>query len=244
MRFVLVLGFLLCGERVSRADPADDLARIHLHAIGGRERLDALAAMRATGHVEAAGKQVRFTMIAARPNRLRLETEKDGRSLIQVTNGVDPAWEWDTGTWPPQHKPLRENIAKLFTGDAEFDDPLVAGAERGFTLDLAGTIDASGKNLLRILVTRNLTETFSLLLDDATYFIVMRVEHRTSIGGRKTQIVTHYEDFRPVSGVLLPHRLILAVDGRVSQKTTITRVEANPTLSDETFSQPKSALTR
>jgi hypothetical protein len=235
---VLLLGLL----SPAWADRAQELARIHVEAIGGRERIEKLAALRATGQVRAGGKQVRFTMTAARPDKVRLETEAGGRTLVQGTDGVGPAWEFDTGTWPPQYRDMAAANAKTFVADAEFDDPLVAGKARGYTFDYAGEMEANGRTMLRLLVTRNLRETYSVFLDSRTYFIVMRAEERTTAGGRKTHVVTHYDDFRPVEGVLLPHQITVAVDGRMTQQTNITRIDANPSLGAETFTRPKVVL--
>lgn len=226
---------------VARADRAEDLARIHVEAIGGKKHIEALAAVRMAGQVTMGAGQVRFTMTAARPDRVRLETVAGGRTLVQGTDGVEPPWELDTGTWPPRYRSMDANVAKTFVADAEFDDPLVAGESRGYTLDYAGEIEAEGKKLFRVLVTRNLTDAFSLLLDQQTFFIVMRVEQRVTAGGRKSQVVTHYEDFRPVKGVLLPHHVTVAIDGRVTQETKISRIDPDPVLTGETFSRPKVA---
>lgn len=234
---LLLLAALLAPA--SWADRAQDLARIHVEAIGGKKRIDALQAMRATGQVAAAGKQVKFTMTAARPNKVRLETEAGGRTLVQGTDGADSAWEFDTGTWPPQYRAMPEATAKTFVADAEFDDPLVARETRDYTLDYAGELDVGGRKLLRVLVTRKFTDVYSLLLDPQTYFIVMRVEQRPTPGGRKAQVVTHYEDYRPVDGVLLPHLVTVAIDGRMSQQTRITRIDPNPPVTVDTFSRPK-----
>lgn len=242
MRFALMLLGALGVISVLRADRAADLARIHLEVMGGRSRVTALEAMRVTGNVVASGKQVRFVMTAARPNRLRLETERGGRTLVQGTDGVDVAWEFDTGTWPPQYKPMPEGVAKTFVADAEYDDPLVAGEERDYTLDYAGELQVEGKKLLRVLVTRKRADSFWLFLDDETYLIVKRVEQRTTAGGRKAQVVTHYEDFRPIDGVLLAHSITVAIDGRVTQQTSITRIEANPQIKDVTFRRPRVAV--
>lgn len=221
------------------ADTAADIARIHLDAIGGPERVKALVAMRATGRVKSGRDEVRFTLLAARPDKVRLETQKGGRSLVQATDGEEPPWEFDTGTWPPVYRTMPAATAKTFAADAEFDDPLVTGAARGFVLEYAGEVDADGRKLLRVLVTRKLTDTFSLLIDPANYYIVKRVEFRQSVGGRKLQIVTHYEDFRAVEGVMLPHRVLVSIDGRLTQETQITKIEANPELKDDTFKRPK-----
>ena len=240
MRVALLVLSLVWSVRLAHADRTEDVARIHLEVIGGQERIAALSAMRASGHVIAGGKRVRFTLTAARPNRIRLETEGGGRTLVQGSDGVEPPWEFDTGSWPPRFRPMAEAVAKRFAADAEYDDPLVAGAVRGYALDFAGEVELDGKKLLRLLVTRKLADTFSLLVDPDTYLIVMRVESRTSPGGRPVQIATRYAQFRPVEGVLLPHEITVLVDGRLTQQTKIDTIDANPTLSAETFSRSRS----
>jgi hypothetical protein len=226
---------------IAWADQAADIAQIHLEAIGGRRRIAALTALRMSGQVVLGPRRVHFTMIAARPNRIRLETGSDGRTLVNASDGVEPAWEFDTGTWPPRYRTMGEAAAKSFTADAEFDDPLVAGPARGFTLEYAGEVEIDGRKLLRVMVTRNLTETFALLLDVDTYFIVLRVEQRMTTGGRRRQIVTRYDDFRPVDGVLLPHRVTLMTDGRVEQQMIMEKIETNPEVGRETFTRPRAA---
>jgi hypothetical protein len=230
---------LLAAPFLARADMATDIARIHLEAIGGPERMAALKSLRVSGLVQVGEKRMKFRMIAARPDRVRLETESDGRTLVHASDGVEPPWEFDTGTWPPKFRDMSESAARGFVADAEFDDPLVAGPARGFVLDYAGEIEVGGKKLLRILVTRNLRDSFSVLLDPATYFIVMRVDERTTAGGRKRQIVTRYDDFRPVDGVLLPHRVTLVTDGRVEQQMLMERIDSNPEVKPELFTRPK-----
>ena len=239
---LVVVGCWVMAAVAVGADRAAELARIHLEAMGGEKRLAALRALRATGHVTSAGGQVKFTFLAARPAKVRVETERGGRTLVQGTDGESVPWEFDTGAWPPKYREMNAGSARTFAADAEFDDPLVAGSERGFTLEYAGELTVEGRKLHRILVTRKLADTFSVMLDDETFLIVMRVEFRESAGGRRLQLVTHYDDFRPVEGVLLPHTVTVSVDGKATQQTKIARIEANPTLEAGVFSRPKVAL--
>jgi hypothetical protein len=242
MRFGFLFVAFAVLASVVRADRASDLAAIHTEVIGGKKRIEALKSLRATGNVTANGKQVRFTMTAARPDKIRVETEMGGRTLVQGSDGVAAPWEFDTGTWPPKYTDMPDASAKTFVADAEFDDPLVSGAARGFTIEYAGEVSVEGKKLHRLLVTRKLIQTFSLLLDPETFFIVTRVEQRPTVSGRQVQVVTHYEDFRPVEGVLLPHQIAVVIDGKVTQHTKIVAVEPNPTVTAETFTRPKVAV--
>lgn len=222
-----------------RADRGADVALIHVEAIGGRERIDALRALSATGHVITGGKRVLFRFTAARPDRVRLESENGGRTLVQASDGVEPPWEFDSDSSPPHYRAMPEATAKTFLSDAEFDDPLIAGPARGFTFEVAGSVRVDGRMLLRVMVTRKLSDTFALFLDPETYLIMLRIEQRTSAGGRRLQIATRYDDFRPVEGVLLPHEITLSIDGRVSQQTKIEAITGNPPLAPEIFVRPR-----
>ena len=215
-----------------------------MEVIGGKERIDALVGLHASGYVLTGGKKVRFTMIAVRPNRLRLETGAEGRSLVQASDGVDVPWKFNTSVWPPRYEPMGVTEGRVFASDSEFDDPLVAGSARGFVCDYAGELEVAGRKVVRILVTRKLTDTFSLLVDAETYFIVARIEHRNSVGGRRVEIVTRYEDYRPVDGVLVPHKVAVLSDGKIMQHTVIENVEANPLVTAEIFVRPQTVQTQ
>lgn len=242
LRLASLLLLAVFAAPLGFADRAEDLVRIHTEAIGGAERIKALASMRATGRVVAGGKGIRFSMVAARPDRIRVETEKAGRTLVQGFDGAGPAWEFDTGEWPPRYRDIAPGVAKTFVADAEYDDPLVAGPARGFTIEYAGEATNGGTKYLRLLVTRKLTETFALLLDPDTYFIVKRVEQKKNALGRMVQLVTHYRDYRPVEGVLVPHEVALIVDDRVAQETKIDSIEPNPEIAPDTFSRPRAVI--
>lgn len=241
-RLLLLLTCVLCCA--ARAERADELAAIHVEAIGGRERIKALGAFRATGSVTAGGKTVGFTLTAARPDRLRLETSSGGRTLVQASDGREPPWEFDTGTWPPVYHEMPPAVAQTFLADAEFDDPLVAGKERGFTFNFTGEVEVRGKKMLRVIVTRHEKETFALLVDPETYFVAFRVDQRRAANGAAAQIITRYDDFRPVNGVLVAHDIVVMVDGHVTQHAKIEQITANPKLSPDTFTRPKSAAAK
>ncbi|MCX6955112.1 MAG: hypothetical protein NTV51_23415 [Verrucomicrobia bacterium] len=235
------LGWLVVAA-AGRADQATELAQIHAEVIGGKERIEALTALKAVGYVLTGGTKVKFTLIAARPNRLRLETGPEGHTLVQASNGVDAPWKGDFNLTPPRTAPMAEAEGRIFTADAEFDDPLVAGASRGFTFDYAGEVTSAGKKMVRLLVTRKLTETFAVFVDPETFFITARLDKRKSAGGLPVEVLTRYEDYRPVNGVLLPHRVAVLTDGKPTQVTVIESVEANPKLTPEIFTRPKPAV--
>ena len=234
---------VLCGLLTATliAGPAEDMALIHVEAIGGPARIAALGAVKGMGHVTTGGKTVRFRLLAARPNWVRIETESGGRTLVQAYDGESSPWEFDTAAVVAVPQPMKEATAAIFVSDAEFDDPLIDSEARGYRLDVAGEATVDDRRAAKVLVTRSGDAPFFLLVDVETFFIVQRIDLRKQSSGRTAELVTRFDRFRPVGGVLLPHLIEVSLDGRKVQTTVIEAIEANPQLDLASFRKPESA---
>jgi hypothetical protein len=219
----------------SRADFAKDLARIHTEAVGGRERIDALKTLKATGVTRNERGDLRFVFWSARPDRIRTEVTSGSRTITQVWDGKNEPWMADSQS--RRITVLTGDRAEELKVEAEFDDPLLAGPDRRVSLDYGGEVEVAGREFLKILVTQNFTEQSFIYLDPTTYLILMRDVVRRR-GGGEMVLRTTYSDFRPVSGVLLPHRLVVYRDGKWLHETVIDRMEPNPRLPDDIFKRP------
>lgn len=221
-----------------RADRADMIARIHVEAIGGLMRINLTRTLEATGRVDIGGRTMRFHLLAERPNRLRMETTMDGRRLVQGTDGTEPPWQFSPDESPAKVSRLSGQTARDFAADAEFDDPLVDYAARGYVLDYAGEISLEGRKHFKLLVTRRLQDSYFLLVDAETYFITRRVTTQVR-GGLETVRETVYADFRPVGGVILPHRITVNIDGRWLHETVMETVTPNVRVPPGSFTPPQ-----
>ncbi len=236
VRFTLILLTLLAGISTAvRADFAEDLARIHVEAVGGRKRVDALKTLKVTGITRNESGELHFILWAARPNLVRTEVTSGLRTIIQAWDGKGDPWMVDSRT--EGTTTLTGGRAEEFKAEAEFDDPLLAGADRRVSLDYSGTVEVDGRELLKIWVTQNLTENSFVYLDPATYLIVRRDVIRRR-DGEDVVLRTDYGDFRPVAGVILPHRLVAYRNGKRLHETVIDRMQPNPKLPKSTFRRP------
>ena len=233
-RLLLFVGLTLAS--VAWADQAVDLARLHTEAIGGAARIAQFSALQSTGNVRIGERTLRIGLVAQRPNRVRTIVQAEGYMLIQAYDGVNPPWQIDASAKSSEPQLIGEAAAHDFINDAEFDDPLVNSSERGYSIDYAGTAEANGKCIFRLLVTHRLTETFELELDGDTYFIIRRLSTRELADGREVKLETRYADFRPVAGVIVPFRVGVYVGDRRLNETVLDSVEANPPLEASVFS--------
>jgi hypothetical protein len=234
-----VIGFLLANSLLG-ADRLAELMSMHVEVVGGKEQIAALAAVRASGVIFLPGKRVKFTLTVARPNLLRLESEADGHKFLQAYDGVDLPWQFDSNEWPKRYRGMSDESSDQIMVDAEYDGPLISGQARGFKVTYVGETEVNGRKFAQLQVTWRLRQTFSLLLDPETYLIVYRVDTRPKGEGRE-ESVTHYDDYRPVDGVLLPHEITTTVEGRVTDQMRIDRIEANPPINAGMFTRPDRA---
>lgn len=231
----LALIAFVIGPAVHAEDPVET-ARIHIAAIGGRERIAALTAYRATGRLRVGNQTSGLTVIAARPDRLRVEIRRHGRTTIQVSDGRNPPWQAETAGGVTRTVAMTPAAQEAFRSAAEFDDPLTGAEAYGYEFDDAGIMPIDGHSFRRLLVTQRLTKTFYLLIDPATYFIVARIDQTGP--NAPSEMVTRYDDVRPVAGVLLPHRITVLLNREPARVAVLDYIEPNPALPAGTFTLP------
>lgn len=238
-RWLMLACAMVC---TAHADFARDLAHIHAEAVGGRERVQALRGLKASGVTRSGeGIETRFRLWAERPARIRIEITLGERTIVQAWDGEGEPWTADSRTQGVSW--MAGDIAEAFKAEAEFDDPLLAGPGRQVALDYGGVVDLEGEKRIKIMVTQNFTEVSFVYLDPASYLIVRRDTVRR-MRGREAILRTDYSDFRPVEGVLLPHRLVVTNAGKRLRETVIARMEANPAVPAGLFKVPASAAAK
>jgi hypothetical protein len=75
-------------------------------------------------------------------------------------------------------------------------------------------------------------------LDARTHLVVETVDRR-NVDGKEVEFVTEVGDYRPVSGLVFPHRMEVGPKGSPErQRLVIRRIEVNPPLDDSRFAMP------
>lgn len=232
---LLWLGLALWWAAAAWADFAADLARVHVEAMGGREAIEALSAMKVTGSTRIADQELPFFLWVRRPNYVRIETVRDEVRLVRAFNGRQPPWRRDSADGPVLRLAPAEE--RDFVADSAFDNMLFDYANRGISLDYSGFVDLNGRRHHRLLATRNFTEQFWLYIDLSNFQLARRDAIRRA-RGREVVVETHYFDFKPVQGVMLPHRVQTKVAGELLHETVIDEIVPNPFIPPGFFDPP------
>ncbi|MBT5904153.1 MAG: hypothetical protein HOH58_18800, partial [Opitutaceae bacterium] len=129
-------------------------------------------------------------------------------------------------------------LGARFKVESAFDTPLFRPAERGFLLEYAGEDEVDGRPAVKILATRDLIDQSTLYLSADTYFILRQDRTRRQDDGPALRVQTFYSDFRPVLGVIMPHRIAVKEGERIVSDVVLNWMEPNPPLDESDFRMP------
>ncbi len=225
MRRLISLILFLPLAAAAQSQLGHEIAQRHAERAG--DKLANLTAYRAEGRTFIGNQEVPFVLWAQRPNRLRIESSTLTRRLVQVYDGEHAPWV--------SHSEVAEGAAQTMTGaearefmaSADFDDPLVDFEAKGYSVDYAGEDDLDGRRAHKLLVMSKTDDICFLWVDAESSEIVRRMTYRI-VKEQRAVIDTFFKDFKPVAGVLLPHKVEARTAGRAIYTTLIDKMEPNP----------------
>ncbi|MEM7481216.1 MAG: DUF1579 family protein [Acidobacteriota bacterium] len=220
-----------------------ELLAKHIAAKGGAEALANLEGLHLEGNYTAFSVPAPFTLLRWRGDdrsAVRFEYSMLEKPVVEVFDGSE-GWafnelsgvEWPAPMLPPERASLR--------AFSDLTTPLVGHADQGYELELAGREDFDGVDSWRIDLRRDgdgegdeRAESWFL---DATSFleagaVVPRVDFGSGHQGR-----LYFSDFRPVGGVMIPHRVEeeFFMRHRVME---VAKAVANPSIDPAVFDLP------
>ncbi|MDY7093266.1 MAG: hypothetical protein SX243_09870 [Acidobacteriota bacterium] len=212
-------------------DTVEEVLACHYQAHGG-DAWKQLQSLQLEGSYSAFSTPSTFKLYRQRPDHYRFET-----TLLDVftSEGFDGTDVWLLfpllgPSWPIPAPPAE---AVRIQGQLEFDGPLVDSAAKGHTVQLAEVTDFEGtpSYQLEVQTAHGTEETWYLAVE--TCLEVGR-DFPTADFGRGMRGRAFYSDFRPVAGVLLPHRIEEEYGIRY-RITEIQKIVANPQLDPQIF---------
>ena len=232
----LLAAALLSVATGAAAQTADEIVARNLEAKGGLEKWKAVNSLKMTGTITVQGKELPLTIYSKRPNLMRHEMAVGDFRVVQAFDGTR-AWAINPMTkGKPQELP--REAAEMIRNTAEFDGALVDYKGKGHAVELVGTESADGTEVhhLRLTMKNGNVQHYYI---DAKTGLERRVTQQVDTGPGRTQTLsTEMRDFRPVSGVMIPHDVRQLVDGTVIGQMRITGVEMNTVDDDSIFRMP------
>jgi hypothetical protein len=219
------------------AQTVDDVVRRYVEARGGAARLRSVESLRFTGSMELGDVTAAFSLELQRPNKMRTEFVVNGQTGVRAYDG-QRAWE-QLPLPGEKPRPMADEEAAEARQQADVDlSPLVDSASKGFAVELIGRDRLPGGETWKLLVRGREGPPRTIHLDARTHLVVQTSDVR-QVEGQPVEMVTEISDYRPLGGMVFPHRIELGPKGKPErQRLLIQKVELNPALDPRRFTMP------
>jgi hypothetical protein len=247
---ILGLAGLLCASpSFTESGPtAEKIVRQHIEAIGGAERLRAVRSLKKTGIYVYNGMEHPIVSYHSVGRKCREEIEGlklwgtavwEGHTVLRGTNG-SVAWIKDDSR-PSEWQGIPNATAKLMLEEADLHGALYEYEEKGHQVKLSGRGDVDGTPayLLEVTLASGVVQTWYL---DSGSLLLLRKEIVTEEGERGPGALErprawHFDDYRPVEGVMMPF-WVYVEEPLFAREYTFETIEANVTIDDALFEPP------
>jgi hypothetical protein len=183
-------------------------------------------------------------MTMKRPKKSRFEVRFEGQTAFQVYDGAQ-GWKVRPFLGRDEVDAYTPTEAKQAAESAEVDGFLVDHAQKGTKVAVAGAERVEGKSAYKLKLTLK-DGTQRLVWIDATSFLEVKVEgDPRKLDGRMHPVFVYLRDYRPESGLKVPHLIETAVQGtKQTHKMTIEHVSVNAPVDDSVFAKPTLTMVR
>jgi outer membrane lipoprotein-sorting protein len=231
----------LCLPASGLAQTVDELVARNVAARGGAQAWHAVSSLRMTGQMDVGGgKLVPYVLEQKNPGKMRLEIDVAGQTAIQCYDGRE-GWKVAPYRGVKSPQPLSREELREAAGPADLYGPLFDYASRGHVVELQGREKVEGRDTYKLKVTLPAGAVRWVYLDAASALEV-KVEAVRRQGTRGSRVQTYYHDWRPVEGLLIPHRYETRADGsKDSHRLTVETARVNPALDDSRFAMKAAA---
>jgi hypothetical protein len=216
----------------ARAQDAEKIIDQYVKAQGGSKLLSKVQTLTIEGTITNAtdGKSGTYTVDTKLPNRYYSELVVGDRNVIEAYNGKSAWHQTATGEITTL---VGVEGAQLEAAGQYYNSRLVNAKKNKLGVAFVGHTQVRGKDALQIEITTPAGLKREVFFDPQTHLIL---KESAPIGGIEEQIL--YDDYRPVNGLELPHKIELH-RGDDSYDIAVTRAAVNGSVGERVFDFPK-----
>ena len=233
---LLVAG--LVGAAAASAQTADELIEKNMQASGGKDKVEAVKAVRMTGKMVAMqGMEIPLTIEFKDPDKLRSEATLQGMTMVQAFDGKG-GWKIEPFMGKKDAEPMSEDEIKQAREQLDAMAPLSKYKEKGHTLEYVGKEELEGTPVYKLKLTRKSGDVAHIYLDAESYLMV-KMAGKTKVQDQELESESTMGDYKAVDGILYPHSVETQLKGMPGKMVmSFSKIEVNPAIEDSRFAMP------
>jgi outer membrane lipoprotein-sorting protein len=210
------------------AQTADEIVDKHITALGGKEALLKLNTLTMEGTMNVMGNDISVKMAQVQNKGQRqdiITMGMNGYAIVTYKEG----WSYMPFMGQTKPEPVPADQIKEALDDLDIQGNLLNYKEKGHTVEYLGTVDVEGTECHKLKVTRKTSGDQTMYIDPKSFMIVRTVTKRNAMG-QEMEMKVDYSDYKPVSGIMLPHSITQQFGTIV-----ISSVKVNEPVDDKMF---------
>jgi outer membrane lipoprotein-sorting protein len=233
----LFLALVVVSPVAVQAMDADELINKNIEATGGLEKIKSVQSVKYTGKFLTQGMEFPFTMIQKRGDKMRIEAEIMGSTMVQVFDG-EKGWGINPMTGSSDPQPMSGMEEKSFKLQADLDGPLIDYAEKGYTVEYLGEEDVEGTPAYKLKVDTNNGIVMNIFFDK-DYFLNIKSSNAITVDENEFETQTYSSDYQEVEGMVLPFAIETRSGDQVLNQVMMEKVEYNVEVDESIFVMPE-----
>ncbi len=230
-----IVCMLIAG--VSTAMDAKELIEKTIEATGGREKIQAVKSMTATGKALAQGMEFPFVMKQVRPNFMRLDVTVMGMEMIQAYDG-EKGWGVNPMMGSQDPQPMGELENKSFKMQADMDGPLINYEEKGYTVEYIGEAEVEGTQVYQLRLDTHMDIVIDMFIDQE-YFLTIKTSSTINWEEKIIESDTYMSDFQEVGdGLIIPFSVETRMGENTINQIVMESIEYNLEIDEAIFVMP------
>ncbi|MCU0393486.1 MAG: outer membrane lipoprotein-sorting protein [Thermoflexibacter sp.] len=228
-----------------QAQTAEEVINKYLENIGGKDKWKAVKSMKTTGKGKQSNFEFPMTMVQAEGGKQKISFNFQGKEITQMAFDGNTGWTTNMMTMKAE-KMEAEDSENLKKAAADFPDPFIDYAEKGYKVELEGKEKVEGTECFKIKLTKKPemvegkeVENVVYYFFDAENYVPLVVKTTVKKGQAKGAVVeTIYSDYQEVNGLFFPFSMSQKYNGQVAFSLTFEKIEINVSVDEKEFAMP------
>ena len=204
-----------------------------------KQALDNIQTFIITGSqfVAAQGEQIPITYKLKRPDKVRIEIEYMGNTIIQSYDGKK-AWMVNPLTGSKDKRNLPDNAKDQFLQIFDLlTSPLSKYGEEGYKFEYDGKESINDNNYIKVKMTDKKNDVITIYIDEITNWFY-KFSTVMEKDGEKNTLEYVFEEKTKVGGAIVPTVIEIKINGETQMAYNFDEYEINVELDDKIFEKP------
>ena len=218
----------------------DEIIGKYFENAGGMQKMKDMKTLRMKGELVTPQGDVILELCRKAPNKMNQTIEIMGQKMIQAYDG-QTAWMLNplAGDPKPQKLPA-EQVASILE-EADFEDPFIDYAKKGYEVTYEGTGDVDGVkcHILKLVKNKGKGDSESIssyYLDSDTYLPLLLNQKMNAGAMGMIDVDSYLSDYRDAGdGIMMPFSMEQKMGGQAGQTIKFDTIEINQEISDDIF---------